>query len=359
MITYVNTVLVGTGVGSVLSAMPEKNASKDTVDANIGKYIVTDVNGTALDNTTADDTQAIRVGLVTGSFFSKGNYYPKIKWSNIIKRDDLKSYKYTEYAAESEDAVTIDFSKAAAVAATQTIRVVVRLTFKDLPTRFRKWTESYEVEVAANANITIGDITDLFVKSINEKNANRARVVASKIASGDDANKLQLVAMPYDDDNTVDSISPANKVRFTANAWLTKPEAAGFASKNKYEAAVIKKKFGNAPVGSWKLVRDAEAQAIGYQGILNRGEGTWPIIKPGMNVAEGAKYDTITLEFENMYRSADDLQRKTKQTLQVFDTFTVSGSTHTSKLAGLKAILDAFVQGEHGSVTEGTSDIID
>lgn len=358
MITYVNTVLVGTGVGSVLSAMPEKNASKATVDANIGKYIVTDVNGTALTSSTADDTQAIKVGLVTGSFFSKGYYYPKIKWSNIIKRDDLKSYKYTEYSDESEDTVTIDFSKAAAVAASQTIRVVVRLTFKDLPTRFRKWTESYEVEVAANASITKGDIADLFVTSINEKNANRARVIASK-----SSNNLVLTAMPYDDDESVDSISPANKVRFTANAWLTKPEAAGFASKNKYEAAVISKTtFGNAPVGSWKLVRDAEAQAMGYQGILNRGEGTWPIIKPGMNVVAGAKYDTITLEFENMYRTADDLQRKTKQTLQIFDTFTPAvsgGAARASKLASLKAILDAFVQGEHGSVTEGTSDIID
>lgn len=356
MITYVNTVLVGTGVGTVLSAMPQKNASKATVDANIGKYIVTDVNGTALTSSTADDTQAIKVGLVTGSFFSKGYYFPKIKWSNIIKRDNLKSYKYTEYAAESEDAVTIDFSKAAAVAAAQTIRVVVRLTFKDLPTRFRKWTESYDVEVAENASITKGDIVDLFVTSINTKNANRARVIASKVS-----NNLVLTAMPYDDDESVDSISPANKVRFTANAWLTKPEASGFASKNKYEAAVITKKFGNAPVGSWKLVRDAEAQAMGYQGILNRGEGTWPIIKPGMNVVAGANYDTITLEFENMYRSADDLQRKTKQTLQIFDTFTpASGNdARASKLAGLKAILEAFVQGEHGSVTEGTSDIID
>jgi hypothetical protein len=76
-----------------------------------------------------------------------------------------------------------------------------------------------------------------------------------------------------------------------------------------------------------------------------------------MNVAEGATYDSITLEFENMYRTADDLFRKTKQTLQVFDTFTVSGSTHTSKLAGLKAVLDAFVKGDHASVALGTRDV--
>ena len=329
MITYVNTVLVGTGVGSIQSSA--------IASATNGQYIVTDGNGTLLTSSTAAKAESIRVGLKT----AKG-----VKWSNIIKKDDIKSYTYTEYADETEDTVTLDFSQAAAVAATQTIRVVVRLTFKDLPTKYRKWTESYDVEVAANASITKGDIVDLFVATINTKNAKRARVVASKAS-----NNLVLTAMAYDDDDMIDSISPANKVRFSANAWLTKPEAAGFASKNKYAAATISKVAGNYPIGSWKLVRDAEAQGMGYLGILNRGEGTYPIIKPAMNVVEGGKYDSITLEFENMYRTADDLFRKTKQTLQIFDTFTpAAGQTaRASKLANIKAILDAFVGGEHAS----------
>lgn len=329
MITYVNTVLVGTGVGTIQSSA--------IASATNGQYIVTDGNGTLLTSSTAAKAESIRVGLKT----AKG-----VKWSNIIKKDDIKSYTYTEYADETEDTVTLDFSKAATVAASQTIRVVVRLTFKDLPTKYRKWTESYEVEVPANVSITKGDIVDLFVTSINTKNAKRARVTASK-----SSNDLVLTAMAYDDDDTVDSISPANKVRFSANAWLTKPEATGFASKNKYAAATISKVAGTYPVGSWKLVRDAEAQGMGYLGILNRGEGTYPIIKPAMNVVEGGKYDSITLEFENMYRTADDLQRHTKQTLQIFDTFTpAAGATaRASKLANIKAILDAFVGGEHAS----------
>jgi hypothetical protein len=57
---------------------------------------------------------------------------------------------------------------------------------------------------------------------------------------------------------------------------------------------------------------------MGYLGILNRGEGTWPIIKPAMETDLDAKYDAITLEFENMYRAADDIQRKTKQTLEIY-----------------------------------------
>ena len=327
MITYVNTVLVGTGVGSIQSSA--------IASATNGQYIVTDGNGTLLTSSTAAKAESIRVGLKT----AKG-----VKWSNIIKKDDIKSYTYTEYADETEDTVTLDFSKAATAAASNAVRVVVRLTFKDLPTKYRKWTESYEVEAPASASK--GDIADLFVATINTKNAKRARVTASKVS-----NNLVLTAMAYDDDDMIDSISPANKVRFSANAWLTKPEATGFASKNKYAAATITKTAGNYPIGSWKLVRDAEAQGMGYLGILNRGEGTYPIIKPAMNVVEGGKYDSITLEFENMYRTADDLFRKTKQTLQIFDTFTpAAGQTaRASKLANIKAILDAFVGGEHAS----------
>ena len=69
---------------------------------------------------------------------------------------------------------------------------------------------------------------------------------------------------------------------------------------------------------------------MGYQGILNRGEGTWPIIKPDMVTDINAHYDGLTLEFENMYRSADDLFRKTKQTLEIYD---VTGTLEALKTA--------------------------
>ena len=341
MITYVNTVLVGKGVGTLASGNAGATDAAKIAAATNGQYIIVDNNGALVDASTAPYAEAIKVGLKTAS---------GIKWSNLIKRADIKSYTFTEYAAESEDVVTIDFSKAATVAASQTIRVVVRLTFKDLPTKYRKWTESYEVEVPANVSITKGDIVDLFVTSINTKNAKRARVTASK-----SSNNLVLTAMSYDDDNTVDSISPANKVRFSANAWLTKPEATGFASKNKYAAAAISKVAGTASVGSWKLVRDAEAQAMGYLGILNRGEGTYPIIKPGMNVNPDKTYDTLTLEFENMYRSADDLFRKTKQTLQVFEC-TDATKTIDAASASLMAVLNVFVKGGNATAALGTRD---
>lgn len=343
MITYVNTVLVGTGVGTVATSVAA---------AQKGQYIVTDAAGNALDADTAASAEAIKIGLATGKtvdYIVNGviNHAPVIKWSHLIKRDGIKSFHSNTaalYAANNykeEDEVTIEFNSTALMAGN---RIVVRLTFKDTDTRYRKWTESYE-HVVEDGKTAAADVVAAFVKQINVKNAKRARVIASNVS-----NKLVLTAMKYDDDQSVDTINVAKKVRFNANAWYTVPTAAGFASKNKYNAATkIEKVPGHVYEAEWKLVRDHEAQAMGYEGILNRGEGTWPIVKPAMNTVEGQSYDYFTLEFENMYRTADDLQRRTKETVEVYE--------HATKLAGLQAIVTAFVKGDETNVSLGTSDV--
>lgn len=311
MITYVNTVLVGKGQASVASKI--NNLTKQEADENKNKFIVEAV-----------DDKKFRVGLITGatSYTVKTEdgdieekYASTVRWSNDIVKSDIKSYTVTTTAdhTSSEDVVTITFGDKVVIEDLIGKRIVLRLTFKDLPTRFRKWTESYEITVGAN------DTIESIVKNLKSQivsNAKRARVKAEVSGS-----VLTLTAMQYTDDNSNDSISPANKVRFSANMWMTDPQAAGFASKNKYSVngVSIEKTPGVQYVGEGKLVRDAEAQAMGYLGILNRGECTWPIIKPDMNVDYTATYDTITLEFENMYRAADDIFRKTKQTLQIFE----------------------------------------
>lgn len=328
MITYVNTVLVGKGAGRFSGDI---NTLKYATRAAFDTAIATNANKIVVER--VDDSK-FRVGIITNKAvesYIEGTheYRPLIKWSNFIKKADIKSFHVTNYnaAAATEDTVVIDFADASALTtlAEGNKRVVLRLTFKDLPTRFRKWTESYEYvtkeKIMPGETLTSEKATE-FATEIAAgladqivKNYKRARIDA--VASG---TTLTLTALPYDDDNTVDSISLANKVRFSANVWYTNPQATGFDSKNKYAVGCsISKTPGVHQVGEWKLVRDAEAQAMGYQGILNRGECTWPIIKPDMNTENGATYDSLTLEFENMYRTADDLHRKTKQTLQIFE----------------------------------------
>lgn len=312
MITYVNTVLVGQGKG-LFSGSSNELAGKSTKAAAIaeaGKFVVE-----------AIDDSKFRIGLVTNKTveaYVKGEhtYSPIVRWSNEIKKNDIKGMAVTKYAdnKDSEETVEINFSGITNMAelAEGGKRIILKLTFKDLPTRFRKWTESYEYVTAPGDGAT--EIAKGLEKTIM-RNYKRARIDAA--ASGA---VLTLTALPYDDDETVDSISPVNKVRFSASLWYTDPQAAGFASKNKYSlaGAEITKTPGVQSVGNWKVVRDAESQAMGYMGILNRGECTWPIIKPEMNVQMGAEYDAITLEFENMYRAADDIFRKTKQTVEIF-----------------------------------------
>ena len=348
MVNYVNTVLVSNlGTGTVLDAAPAAAAALNTPSADAGKFIVMNCDANIAANklydvkaANAGSVQTIKVGIVTkkNATLRKPNgtteFRPIIKWSNEIKAADIKSYTALTYAADTEDQITIDFSNLDATTLAKFAlggkRIIVRLTYKDMPHRYRKWTESYEYVTEA------GDTKATIAANIgNMINADwkRARVSAN-VAT---ANKVILTALPYDDDDSVDSLSWANKVRFNANVYWTDPAAEGWEANNKNfpMGVTITKVPGKQYPASAKLVRDRESWAMGYQGILNRGEGTWPIIKPDMETNLGGTYDALTLEFENMYRAADDIQRKTKQTLEVY-------AEDTSLL---KAILDAFVAG--------------
>lgn len=321
MITYVNTVFVSNTTNPEVVKASALKGAKDTIAENVGKFVFEKNDG------------LFRIGLVKDGVLrvhgAKTETYANIvKWSNWIDKNYIKSatfmladaYKKNTELAE-EDTVTINFTKCFTKDDTAidpnefsqgNRRIVVRLTFKDMPTRFRKWTESYEYVTKPGDKAK--EIADAFAAMINDQ-YKRARVDA-KAADG----VLTLTAMPYDDDNSVDTINVANKVRFNANVYYTNPQAAGFASKNKYfpTGLTINKKEGYNDPMSAKNVRDREAQAMGYEGILNRGCCTWPIIKPAMTTDLSKKYDGITIEFETKYRAADDIQRHTKQTVEIY-----------------------------------------
>lgn len=317
MITYVNTVFVNnTNDGAVVAAKPT-TADKD-------KFVFYDVDKGTYVSTLSDANKRIKIGLVTDKVINKidvktgaASQLPVIKWSNVINKDDIKSFASgkPDDIESKEDEVTVKFSGLSARVLklfNDGARIVVRLTFKDLPTRYRKWTESYEyIPKADDTNATIAE----GIAAIINKQYKRARVSASASEG-----VLTLKALPYDDDNSVDTINVANKVRFNVNIYYTNPDAVGFASKNKYfpTGVTVTKTAGKVYPAEAKLVRDREAQAMGYEGILNRGCCTWPIIKPEMRTKLDVKYNYATLEFENMYRAADDIQRHTKQTVEIY-----------------------------------------
>lgn len=358
MITYVNTVLVSNKAPE-FSIKKFEAKDKNEPFAEAGQLVLQDLShnakplgdGESFVTEIPETADTIRIGIVTNKNVATKDrksgrikYTPVIKWSNAIRKHDIKSMTKMSKAdgdyTFDEDTITIDFTKVDECIANKWReggkRVILRLTFKDLPTRYRKWTESYEYVTMLNDTPEI--VAAALAKAVTNE-YKRARVYA-------DANGaiLTLKAMPYDDDDDFDTINWAGKVRFNANVYFTDPAAEGWESLNKHypQGLVITKHFGKTYPATGKLVRDRENQAYGYQGIINRGCGTWPIIQPERQAQDGVDYDAVTLEFENMYRAADDIFRKTKQTVEIYvpagSMDTVAGKL--AKFAGFSSAAD-------------------
>lgn len=328
MITYVNSVLVSNKNGETLATAEELKgkAKKEDLNPLVGKFVFMNCDpakqdGTAIEDVYKMDAAADRfkIGVVTSDSFQKvdklGNvtFVPVVKWSNIINVADIKSVTKLDYKEDSEDEITIDFSDVAPetldLLAQGGCPVVLRLTFKDMPMRYRKWTESYSY--VTKVGDTVQEIMAGLVKDIIR--APKRQRVYAKI----NGQKLVLTQMKYDDDESNRTENVYMKGRFDANMYWMNPAAPGWASNNKYDLGVVfSKKEGVTYPATAKLVRDRERATFDYQGVLHR--CCWYDPQPAMVTNLDNKYDGITIEFENQYRTADDLWRRTKQTVEIY-----------------------------------------
>lgn len=346
MITYVNSVLVSNKNGETLATAEELKgkAKKEDLKPLVGKFVFMNCDPAKQDGTAIDDVYSMdeaadrfKIGVVTSDSFQKvdklGNvtFVPVVKWSNIINVADIKSVAKLDYKEDSEDEITIDFSGIAPetmdLLAQGGCPVVLRLTFKDMPMRYRKWTESYSYVTKVGdtvENIIAGLIKDII------RAPKRQRVYA-KI----DGQKLILTQMKYDDDESNRTENVYMKGRFDANMYWMNPAAPGWASNNKYDLGVVfSKKEGVTYPATAKLVRDRERATFDYQGVLHR--CCWYDPQPAMVTNLDNKYDGITIEFENQYRTADDLWRRTKQTVEIY-------ASDNGEAMGADQIADGFV----------------
>ena len=346
MITYVNSVLVSNKNGETLATAEELKgkAKKEDLKPLVGKFVFMNCDpakqdGTAIDDVYKMDSAADRfkIGVVTSDSFQKvdklGNvtFVPVVKWSNIINVADIKSVTKLDYKEDSEDEITIDFSDIAPetldLLAQGGCPIVLRLTFKDMPMRYRKWTESYSY--VTKVGDTVQEIMAGLVKDIIR--APKRQRVYAKI----DGQKLVITQMKYDDDESNRTENVYMKGRFDANMYWMNPAAPGWASNNKYDLGVVfSKKEGVTYPATAKLVRDRERATFDYQGVLHR--NCWYDPQPAMVTNLDNKYDGITIEFENQYRTADDLWRRTKQTVEIY-------ASNNGEAMGADQIADGFV----------------
>ena len=346
MITYVNSVLVSNKNGDTLATATDLagKRTKEELKPLVGKFVFMNCDPAKQDGTAIEDVYEMnehvdrfKIGVITSDSlqkFDKRNgltFVPVVKWSNIINVADIKSVTKLDYKEDSEDEITIDFSDVAPetldLLAQGGCPVVLRLTFKDMPMRYRKWTESYSY--VTKAGDTVQEIIAGLAKDII-RSPKRQRVYVS----GDDK-KLILTAMKYDDDESNRTENVYMKGRFDANMYWMNPAAPGWASNNKYDLGVVfSKKEGVTYPATAKLVRDRERATFDYQGVLHR--CCWYDPQPAMVTNLDNKYDGITIEFENQYRTADDLWRRTKQTVEIY-------ASNNGEAMGADKIADGFV----------------
>ena len=346
MITYVNSVLVSNKNGETLATAEELKgkAKKEDLKPLVGKFVFMNCDPAKQDGTAIEDVYEMdehvdrfKIGVVTSDSFQKvdklGNvtFVPVVKWSNIINVADIKSVTKLDYKEDSEDEITIDFSDIAPetldLLAQGGCPIVLRLTFKDMPMRYRKWTESYSY--VTKVGDTVQEIMAGLVKDIIR--APKRQRVYAKI----DGQKLVLTQMKYDDDESNRTENVYMKGRFDANMYWMNPAAPGWASNNKYDLGVVfSKKEGVTYPATAKLVRDRERATFDYQGVLHR--SCWYDPQPAMVTNLDNKYDGITIEFENQYRTADDLWRRTKQTVEIY-------ASNNGEAMGADQIADGFV----------------
>ena len=121
MITYVNTVLVGTGVGELCSAAPANATDVRTPSADAYKYVIMNLDQDAANAYAIDEnTKKIKIGIVTNKNLpcrkkdGTVEYKPIVKWSNVINKDDIKSFHFSKWFQSSEESVKIDFTNTSA-----------------------------------------------------------------------------------------------------------------------------------------------------------------------------------------------------------------------------------------------------
>lgn len=327
MITRVDTVLIGktcpTSYTTVDSLTPgavalfdeNKNLIKDEASAVKASTVYIGVVG---DNMT--------IVVPTGTNITKRS----VEYSNAIQKASKPSYVIGDYVAPVQEKIEINLTNATVVIGH---RYVLRIVYKDMYEAPGQFTHTYEVIATTE---TADDLGNALLKKIN-KHANR-RVNATFTN-----HKLILTALPKDDNEGVYSLNEYSVVSMEASLYVTIPGALLSNVPEAVPGVTTIKTAGEPGKGYWKQVRDMEVRMLGYKGHVFT--DAYPIIEPKRNVTEGAHYDYITIENDNLYLSPDNQYIKTTPLtteLYVEDSANLSASQFVKNLK-------AFITGVSGA----------
>lgn len=323
MITRVDTVLIG----------KKCPTSYTTVDALVTGDVALFDENKAIIKTAADAVKAstVYVGVCENKMtiaLPDGTSAQKniVEYSNAIQKASKPSFVLGQYSAPEQEKIEIDLTSATVVIGH---RYVLRIVYKDMNEAPGQFTHTYE---AIAATETADDLGNALMKKINS-HANR-RINATYAS-----HKLTLTALVKDDNEGVYSLNEYSIVSMEASLYVTIPGALLSNVPEAVPGVVISKTEGNPGKGYWKQVRDMEVRMMGYKGHVMT--GAYPSVEQDRKVSEGATYDYLTIENDNLYVSPDNQYIKTTPlTTEVYvEAGTLSGSV-------LAKALESFVTGK-------------
>lgn len=294
---------------SVTNVMIGKSVAAEA-SLSLGDVALFDQNKKFIDS--ADDmssVSSIYVGVCTGTVnvtMPNGSVEakPVIDYSQRIDRNGHPTVVSGSYTAPTQDKVVITLTGATIVAGN---RYVVRIVYKDIEAANFQFTHTYEVYATSS---TASDLASALAKKINAHKNRRVKAEAAEAV-------LTLTAFEKNDNEGVDSLNRYSIVNMEVSLYQTIPGALLANQPEAVPGATIVRTPGNPGKGYWKQVRDAEVKNMGYKGQVFT--GAYPTVEQKRMVVEGAEYNYITIESDNLYLSNDNQYIKnTPMTVEVY-----------------------------------------
>lgn len=294
---------------SVTNVMIGKSVAADA-SLSLGEVALFDQDKKFIDSVNdMSSVSSIYVGVCTGTVnvtMPNGNVEakPVIDYSQRIDRNGHPTVVSGSYVAPTQDKVVITLTGATIVAGN---RYVVRIVYKDIEAANFQFTHTYEVYATSS---TASDLASALAKKINAHKNRRVKAEAA-------AAVLTLTAFEKNDNEGVESLNRYSIVNMEVSLYQTIPGALLANQPEAVPGATIARTPGNPGKGYWKQVRDAEVKNMGYKGQVFT--GAYPTVEQKRMVEEGAQYNYITIESDNLYLSNDNQYIKnTPMTVEVY-----------------------------------------
>jgi len=244
----------------------------------------------------------------------------KLLYSNPIKGNYVTEYSGKAYAAAAEEVLTIDLTGWTPVIGTD---YSIRVVYTDINEHPGGFTKTYHYTAASAVLDTEGDA---FATKINTDPDRR--IVAAYNAG---PNTLTLTGLAYDDNDEVDEINDYAQVTFKA-----------FLLSNNYNTLTADpySSISTVPTpgnGTYRLVRDEEKWAQGYEGALNR--TIFPVQKPVFRTVKDETYDTIVIRQKDGFVAAGGRSGETDITTKLFIPYTAT----TNQMDTILSVLNPWM----------------